>query len=191
MLISCGCGSLTLGVVLPKNTPYQQQHCPQWLCQCGKGALRCRRVGSEEALHLGHIEESQNTVPKYALCVCVCVTACSACAERANSVGEYTPHITPLERPRVGKQSPAKRWCPEPRCLLTHNASRGPAGCCGPSFIFYKGCCLLQHVTSAQAGVTSCSPGLLEMAPPSSPACHQPDLLAPELPMRSLCQLPT
>lgn len=118
-------------------------------------------------------------------CVCVCVTACSACADCANPVGEYAPQITPLER-----QSPAKPWCLGPCCLLTHNASRGPAGCCGPSSIFCKGCCLLQHVPSAQAEVTSCSPGLLEMAPQPSPACHQPDLLTPELPTRIPCQLP-
>lgn len=182
---------------MPKNTPFQQQHCPHWLSQGGKGAPRCRRAGSEEALHHEHVEESQNAAQTplgshpVCVCVCMCVTACSVCADRASSVGEYAPQITPLERLRVGKQSSAKRWCPGPRWVLTHNASRGPAGCCGLSFIFYKACCLLQHVPSAQAGVTSCSPGLLDMAPHSSPACHQPDLLTPELPTRSPCQLPT
>lgn len=88
-------------------------------------------------LHILDTLKSPKIQPKllwaHTPCVCVCVTACSACADRANSVGEYAPQITPLERLRVGKQSPAKHWCPGPHCLLTHNASRGPAGCCGPS----------------------------------------------------------
>lgn len=154
----------------------------------GAGGLAVRRLCTLSTL------KSPKMQPKplwaHTPCVCVCVTACSVCADRANSVGEYAPQITPLERLRVGKQSSAKRWCPGPRWVLTHNASRGPAGCCGLSFIFYKACCLLQHVPSAQAGVTSCSPGLLDMAPHSPPACHQPDLLTPELPTRSPCQLP-
>lgn len=157
----------------------------------GAGGLAVRRLCTLSALKSPKMQPKPLWAHTPCVCVCVCVTACSVCADHANSVGEYAPQITPLERLRVGKQSSAKRWCPGPCWVLTHNASRGPAGCCGLSFIFYKACCLLQHVPSAQAGVTSCSPGLLDMAPHSSPACHQPDLLTPELPTRSPCQLPT
>lgn len=68
---------------MPKNTPFQQQHCPHWLSQGGKGALRCRRAGSEEALHLEHIEESQNAAQtplgSHPMCVCVCYSLQCLC----------------------------------------------------------------------------------------------------------------
>lgn len=104
----------------------------------------------------------------------VCVTACNVWAGCANSVEVYAHQITPLKRLRVGKESPAKRWCLEACCLLTCNASRASAGCGGPRFISYKGCCHLQHVPGTQVGVTLCSPVLVEMAPHPSPVGHQP-----------------
>ena len=162
--------------VLPKNTPFQKHRCPHWLSQCSKGAPRCRSTRSEEAQLRtpGTLEESWSTAQTSLGSHPVCVTACNVCADCANSVEVYAHQITPLKRLRVGKESPAKRRRLEARCLLTCNASRGPAGCGGPCFIFYKGCSLLQHVPGTQAGVTSCSPVLLEMAPRSSPVGHQP-----------------
>lgn len=143
-----------------------------------KGCQRCRSARSEEARLRtpGALEESQSAAQTSLGSHSLCVTTCNVCADCANSVELYAHQITPLKRLGVGKESPAKHWCLEARCLLTCNASRGPAGCGGPCFIFYKSCCLLQHVPDTQVAVTSCSPVLLETAPRSSPVGHQPKI---------------
>lgn len=107
----------------------------------GAGALAARRPGSAPRARW----RSHGLQPKPL--GSRCVTACNVCADRANSVEVYADQITPLKRLGVGKESPAKHRRLEARCLLTCNASRGPAGCGGPCFIFYKGCCLLRHIS--------------------------------------------
>lgn len=155
--------------VLPKNTLFQKHYWLHCHSQFGNGGPRCRSTHSEELW----------VVPVYSpnfslLALHVCCSLHNVCVDCANSVEVYAHQITPLKRQWVGKESPAKRWCLEACCLLTCNASRSPAGCGGPCFIFYKGCCSLQHVPSVQAGVTSCSHVLLEMASHLLPAHHQP-----------------
>lgn len=125
-----------------------------------KGCWRSRRACSKQA-QLRTLEEAQSTTQTSPGSHPVFVTACNVCVDCANSVEGYAHQITPLKRLRVGKGSPAKRRHLEACCLLTCNASRGSASCSGPCFVFYKGCCLLQHILSAHHALLHCWRGHL------------------------------
>lgn len=146
--------------VLPQTSPFPEAPLPT-LAPSGLPGPRRRSPGPRP-------EPLSSRRPR------VCVTACKAWAGHANSVEAYAHQITPLKRLRVGKESPAKHRRPEAGRLLTCTASRGPAGCGGPRFIFYKGGRLLRRVPGAQVGDTPGSPAPLRTAPRSWPVGHQP-----------------
>lgn len=171
--VGVGFNSNRLWLVLPKNTPFQQHRGPRCLSQHGEGVLVAQERSQRGDLTPWRSHGLQPR-PLSAHAPCVLPPAMPVRTVPIQLKCTHTPNYPSEEALGVGKGNSAKRRRLEARCLLTCNASRGPAGSAGLSFIFYKGCCLLQHVPGTQVGVTSCSAVPLEVAPRSRPVSHQP-----------------